>query len=926
MSGEICIYILSFLLLSGSVISDPQVKPASTPPQQDFGKGFAVLFQMGLPRLEGAQPALITIETAPVLTSYYGFDITNGQAIGWIKSPNINTEPATCIIKGVFECKLYNHSAMMEMQYEKHKNNSDNRQTNYVSLPEYVYFAGTWEIITTAKITEMIKESFPDKSQYGLLLLIAAQLYESGAKSEANEIAALLFKGRNHKEVLQAAINVLADALYLRAYCNFIESGNWKQFSADINKIIETFKDNWKAVPYAKAIHAAVATRIKNPEPPELKTLIPLSAQDRELLIQLSKMSQADYDNSYSNDFWLYPADKDDADMDKKKTSNVLDKIKNRGIKSIPLLIAMLEDEWFLPFRDKGGYYCRKENKEENNDDTKKQETSLSQAADYLVMPMMRRQLAGKLLEPLLLPEKNENVAYSERQDEKLKELCLTWYESIKNLDDKELRNKYLNNGTESQQAMVIKNMIAAVDDTTAVLIEKAVLESDMEVMNYDLLIRYCEIRKDKARPFIEKLRIKYYQHLTNGNKFSVDKEREKVNLDRLFEFLAPAKYGVSLEEVAREVLATDNDEDFEFIDRKFARAAKNQSPEKICQVVLNAAVQAKDARQKCFLLSLLLTPNKDKQKSKLDVAKFKSQFEKLLADQSAFSEEFSNRQEILLITTCILESMAGNIPDQADDSTMLELNRKLYDQWNEKYVQFLLRRAKSILDGSNAVKQPKLTDADELKDSQFSAAQKIIAGSNEDEIKKFCRLAQLEELIPLSVVLEKNEPFNQKLLPLANRIIAADTDLPEIKDQVAKFKGKVLDEQILQAIINLAENSTKNEQEIEVTLLRRSALQGVILIFNHQVNNKPDRINAPDHSKRLEVTLSFGGYRVNRTITPKNKNPDQALSEIDYVNSESFIKSQKQEEDFFINNFNTVFLKDGNALWSGKITISDKM
>lgn len=97
MSGKICIYILSFLLLSGSVIADPKGQPASPPPQQDFGKGFAMLFQMGLPRLEGAQPALITINHKPVSTYNYGVNLEREQIIGWIKVPDKNTKPANCI-------------------------------------------------------------------------------------------------------------------------------------------------------------------------------------------------------------------------------------------------------------------------------------------------------------------------------------------------------------------------------------------------------------------------------------------------------------------------------------------------------------------------------------------------------------------------------------------------------------------------------------------------------------------------------------------------------------------------------------------------------------------------------------------------------------------------------------------------------------
>ncbi len=266
MSGKICIYILSFLLLSGSVIADTQVKPASPPPQQDFGKGFAMLFQMGLPRLEGAQPASIIIEYKPIETHKYNvFDFGVGKFFGWVKIPKKNTEPATCIFYGIFECKLYNSSAIMAiLKNSASKPSGQDTWATPTEYPEYVYFSGDWKIIPSAKIAEYSKLSMPCETSeqspqktfpgdalheglqnYGLRLLLAAQLYDSGAKSEANEIANCVFKRGGDKEVLQAAINVLADAKYLRAYCDLIESKDWKQFNADLERIITIFQNKW---------------------------------------------------------------------------------------------------------------------------------------------------------------------------------------------------------------------------------------------------------------------------------------------------------------------------------------------------------------------------------------------------------------------------------------------------------------------------------------------------------------------------------------------------------------------------------------------------------------------------------------------------------------------------------------------------------
>ena len=76
--------VLSCFLSTGFVIADSRNKTApevpatpSQPVQQDFGKGFAMLFKMGLPRLGGAKPAVINIYSTPA--SIYECGINTGD-------------------------------------------------------------------------------------------------------------------------------------------------------------------------------------------------------------------------------------------------------------------------------------------------------------------------------------------------------------------------------------------------------------------------------------------------------------------------------------------------------------------------------------------------------------------------------------------------------------------------------------------------------------------------------------------------------------------------------------------------------------------------------------------------------------------------------------------------------------------------------
>lgn len=965
--------VLSCFLSTGFIIVEAQDKTASEvpaapaqPAQQDFGKGFAMLFKMGLPRLEGAKPATVNIYSGPASTYEYGINIRDDRNISWLKTPDKNTEPALCIIGGVFECKLYDQAALMKIQAEKAKKSSNKklsrRQMYSIMMPEQNCFSGQWKATTSDKVADDIKKTLQDKnnqyifqsdkSKYGLLLLQAAQLYESGAKSEANEIAGLLFKAGGNKEVLQSALSVLAEAKYLRAYCDFQESKDWGKFSADLEKIIVKFKNNWDNVRYVKAIQVAAAARAKNQEPPELKTSIPLTAADRDLVAQLSRMTQDDYNGSWQErDCWLFPDNdnKDNAEDDKEQKSvNALDKVKAGGIKSIPLLIAMLDDEWLLPFRD-SGYFRRISGGEESSDEEQaaetKPEVSLSETADRFEMPLTRAKLAAKLLTPLIIPEnKEQEYAIFGKKGDELKAMCLAWYESIKKLDAKELQKKYLADGTESQKAAIVASMVARVDDATAPMIEKALLESDRNMMNQNLLARYCEIRKEKAKPFIEKLRTKCYQQLdeqfNKQNSYEgISKENAKKALDQFFDQLDQTKPSASLEDVVKELLTITDEKELNFVAQKFLRAAKGQPSEKIYQSCLDAAVLAKDPKQKLFLLYMTQIADENKQQSKLDITKFKVQLEKLLDDKSELPEKFGGKQAIMLMAAGIIEGMSKEKLEDEASGMQEQEQAGMYIHWDDKYAQYLVLRAKAILAETPVDKLPKLVNAEELKDAQIVEAKSKISGKSEAEVKDFCRQATLEELIPLSVAVQQDKQLNSKLLLLANQITEADSEIPEIKEQVAKFKGKQLNEQVLQEVLALAENYMQNGKMADVSLLRRSGLQGVVLKFSKSENRSGMGNAKRNHNDTgagmLSAYLMFGdssNENMSRAVAVKNKpqekkpnenDLDKAMAENADIDSSVSQESQKEQEKKFMDAFSENVLKNGNALWSGKIIIT---
>ena len=923
-------------LLNVEALNKVAVAALPSTQQQDFGKGFDMLFKKGLPRLEGAKPAFIYIEDSGALAHDYG--IRGTTITCWIKTSDKKTEPAACIVGGVFECKLYDCDTMMKMKYEK-------------LIPAQNCLSGRWRsIATSGKVAEEIINSLKNQdvtpSKYGLLLLQAAQLYESGAKTEANEIAGMLFKAGGYEKTLRLALGTLAGGQYMSAYYNLLESQDWVKFNAELEKIIGKFKDDWDNVRYAKAVQSAAAARAKNPEPPELKTSIPLSATDRELIASLSRMTQRDYNTSGRklSSFWLFNNNPDAVEA--RKTADAFGELMAGGIKSVPLLIAMLDDESLLPFMDNWHFQRVTFSPDEFHGDENRA-ASLSESANHMVIPMTRGKMAVIMLQPLLLPEnENEEMSFFShfRNDEHVKEQCRAWYESIKNLGIKDLQKKYLTRGSQSQKTAVLENMVACADDTTAPQVEAALLESIPDYItalkNVDLLARYCEIRQEKAKPFIEKLRDRSYSSMDSqsgiGNavrKATATQADTNKKLEQFFDYLTQLQSAYSMEDVVKEILAAVNDQELNFKSDKFERAAKGQPIDKIYQICLDAAVTAKDFRQKEFLLYLLPEQNEFSTGSRLDITKFKAHFEKLLEDQSIPAEKKYSSRTIQLIAARKIEiSAKKRLRDSEYDNSSKHEMTGLYSSRDEKYAQYSIRRARAILDGYPVDKWPRLVNAEDLKETQILEAKLKISGKTPAEIKEFCRLATLEYLIPVGVAIQQDSELNRKLLPLANQITEAETntDIPEVKAQIASFKGKSLNEQLLQEIFKLAEKCIQSGGVVEVSLKRSACLGGIVMKFSSTAR----KLNAEDENfiePREQILIgnfSLGNASENtrKSIMVKKKSVEDSLDEKLIDNTDLNKKSEEEREKKFFETFNTAFLKDGNALWAGEVKIDNKV
>lgn len=155
-------------------------------------------------------------------------------------------------------------------------------------------------------------------------------------------------------------------------------------------------------------------------------------------------------------ELWILPPAKAMRGMN---DDSVISRIKARGIKSIPLLIALVPDETFCPLlRNDVGLPTVTSS---SDHDTTNPEAERAQGLfSRMDRPLTRREIARALLAPLCRREENVRHDESEVAPEELTEAAKQAYATLKPLAPSALATHFLKNGDQSQQQVAVSYMI----------------------------------------------------------------------------------------------------------------------------------------------------------------------------------------------------------------------------------------------------------------------------------------------------------------------------------------------------------------------------------------------------------------------------------------------------------------------------------
>jgi hypothetical protein len=349
---------------------------------------------------------------------------------------------------------------------------------------------------------------FESDEASSLLFLFATFAWQNGKVQEANALAGGLFKlAGDSRKVIVGALNVIADAQLAAAAEAFKSSHDWKAYHEAVSGLLKKYPAGWRKAGAAKLLADRLQTRAALTEPPAVLG-DGLAEEDQRLAAALAlEFGQEDASYGGSGGLWILQPPKAMAGL---MGSNVLERIKARGLKSVPLLIALVSDATLCPLPRSGlfgrtSYYSRRE--------AEKSEAERAQTYyDQMDRPMTRGEIARSLLMPLLPgKEEGEDFDEDEASPEEVAAAAKQAYAKVKDLSPSAMAQHFLKSGSRSQKRYAIYFMLQNDVEANAPVIEAFLLtppEEGVESMmlsDTGLVRQYVEMRGEKAAEFVEK-------------------------------------------------------------------------------------------------------------------------------------------------------------------------------------------------------------------------------------------------------------------------------------------------------------------------------------------------------------------------------------------------------------------------------------
>lgn len=531
-----CLWVSGQMIAVALLTAPPaggQTTPSTTPPAatnaQDYSQGFRAFLRLGLP--DTSKATYVNLQSV-VLHQFGGYSLHEVQLRGnaWLLAENKAATSTLLTASGVV-MELADEQTFRKQQMAAMASNAVARAGTVVPRQADVP-TGSWKPCDLerdlGKATAFVEKKLAEKAanarglRYdsflrsdegpGKLFLLAVLAWQHGRQQEANALAGSLFAlAGDSRKVILSAMNVLADAQLAAAGIDFRFTRDWQAYQAAVAALLQKFPAGWRKAGAARLLQVQVQARAAMQAPPPV-TGEGLDDEDRALAAALATEAESGSRHGYSGDFWfLVASNRVSRRPTASEPPDVLTRIQARGLRSVPLLLALAGDEVLCPrFRSESGMSTIHTFYE--NDSGPSDEVRTHTYYRQMDRPLTRGEIARHLLAPLCPREESERRRGDDEQTpEEVVEAARETYLALKALPPTGQADYFLKHGDQNQKQAAIRFLLESGVEAHVPQIEAFLLTPpEMSHMMHGghgggLVSEYVEKRGEAAAGFVER-------------------------------------------------------------------------------------------------------------------------------------------------------------------------------------------------------------------------------------------------------------------------------------------------------------------------------------------------------------------------------------------------------------------------------------
>ena len=825
----------------------------------DYAEGFNNLLKLGLPDVKDAQ--YINLSTAQI--SYYNSLFSSLQLSGnaWLLAENkdgLSRIVSEQRIIAIMDHELYmeKFKELSEQAKVKGENSDAMRQLEDFYRKNQNY--GKWEKADLSKDIKKIIEFLDNDEKVNDykwelesggdsdIFLFSAFVYQKGYTTEANQIVNKLFKkAANPQKVILKSFNKIADAQYTEAYELFRKNHDWAAYEENLNKLIKRFPQGWNKSYALQRLLPLVRERALGNAVPALEGS-GLSETDQELARGLVQGKSRNFQRLFSQGTWLFP-DFGKNIGDEEIRSSVFFRIMERGIKSVPLLIALIKDDHLTDLEPDLVRYNTLTYDFYEEEDAEITEDIKERMFNSILRPVTRSDIAHTLLFQVLLPLEDPAGyynSYSQMDKDQLIEEITAWYEGNKDKSPEELVLTYFQKGDPRQRSAALRYLLSLKEERYNSIIEDKLLGIEDFQMSFEMALEYAQALGPQAEEFVEKYIKGLESKISEQSQYAdaEDSQYMQVLISTSIKSLRNLVKDEPLEKILEQL--SSGESSLVEISTVLMSKLEKYETDKAMELLLKAALQTEDAKKRMEFLYLIGTVPHLKQNQKYaedglgkpvgfdpaspdpkprdyDVTQHAGLWRKLLEDDSVIPM-MPQGLTIGFFAATTIEGLSSYGAEALLQERMMRMGKRGYE--------FIYGLAEARLNGTDPKDIQAWPSPNNVKEERLTEILRHIATDPEQEMMAYLGGLTTDELLALQDVLPGRKDLYPKLLPAANRITRVHTEFKgeESIESVSGIKGNLASREIIEKVFDICRSSVKKRKNIVCTILRDPLFSGV--------------------------------------------------------------------------------------------------